>query len=104
VLLLPVAFKLTVSFNRSERILSGDALHAIVLQLYSFDRPTGIDENWRTTVAAPRHLPRESGLNGGLFRGVFLRNFFVIPPALLPGETANADPFCSYCSSVLPLL
>ena len=34
--------------------------------------------------------------------GVFsYGNFFVIPPASLPGETTNADPLRSYCSSVL---
>ena len=104
-LLLPVAFKLTVSFNLSERTLSGEASHATFLQLYSFDRPTGIDENSRTTEATPRHLPAREPFEWSTEEAaccVFLLkygNFFVIPPALLPGETTNADPLHSYCRS-----
>ena len=62
VLLLPVAFKLTVSFNRSERTLLGQPAHVITFEVYSLDRRPSSIENRRLEardarpVAGPKIL------------------------------------------------
>ena len=55
VLLLPVAFKLTVSFNRSEQILSGQPAYVVTFNVYSLgQRPFPI-KNRRCAEATERN-------------------------------------------------